>query len=1020
MSFFLEKSLLLFCLVICFHNFPFASSATSLPAIEEALLNWKATLDNLSQSFLLSWDTSNNLCNSWVGIYCQVSGRVTNISLSGSGLKGTLQNLNFSSFSDLNDLDLSNNSFHGSIPSDIGKLSKLDNLELFLNSFSGLIPQEIGTLRALTYLDLSNNQLSGAIPTSLGNLSKLSILYLHGNQLSSLPQELGKLSSITLLALSHNNFNGPIPDVIGNLTTLSMLYLNNNEFNGSMPSAFGKLSSLTYLDLAFNNLFGSISPFIGNLTMVSTMFLQDNQLSGSIPVEIGSMASLTGLEMSNNHLSGQIPASIGKLKNILYLFLSNNQLSGTLPPEMNNLTFLHQLQIYSNRLTGQLPDNVCLGGKLQYFAVLDNYFTGLIPRSLRNCSSLVRVSLKGNQLTGNISQDFGIYPHMYYLDLSANRFYGELSWKWEEFRNLSTLNISNNNITGNIPVELGSVSQLHSLDLSSNQLTGEIPKELLKLTLFELSLNDNELSGNISEDIGMLSGLYNLNLAANNLSGRIPIQLGDCSKLLFLNLSKNMFSHNIPSEFRNLQSLESLDLSYNSLTSQIPQQIGELQRLEILNFSHNLLSGIIPTSFDSLLSLTVVDISYNELKGQIPNIKAFQDAPFNSLRNNTSLCGNNTFLKACSVPANNKNSRRKYGKRVVPIVIPVLCSLFLVFVFAGGFLILKQRTSTREANSGEDEGIMKILSNDEDLQYENIVQATEDFDQKYCIGVGGYGTVYKAVLATGREVAVKKLHQSHNNLKAFSNEIRVLMNIRHRNIVKLHGFCSHPKRSFLIYKLIERGSLRNVLSNEEEAIEFDWNKRLNAVKGIANALCYMHNDCSPPVIHRDISSNNVLLDSDFEAYVSDFGTARILMPDSSNWTSFAGTFGYTAPELAYTMVVNEKCDVYSFGVVTLEIIMGKHPGDLISSLSLRSPSSTSSSSSIVHDSLLKDVIDQRLQIPQNKSALGIANTAQVALACLCSNSEFRPTMRQVCNKLATRHLLTKPLSETKFGDLFGT
>ncbi|WCJ30789.1 Leucine-rich repeat receptor-like protein kinase family protein [Euphorbia peplus] len=207
-----------------------------------------------------------------------------------------------------------------------------------------------------------------------------------------------------------------------------------------------------------------------------------------------------------------------------------------------------------------------------------------------------------------------------------------------------------------------------------------------------------------------------------------------------------------------------------------------------------------------------------------------------------------------------------------------------------------------------------------------------------------------------------------------------------------------------------------MLSDGEEAKELDWIKRLNIDEGIANALSYMHHDCAPPIIHRDITSNNILLDSEFEAHVSDFGTARLLMPDSSNWTSFAGTFGYIAPELAYTMKVDGKCDVYSFGVVALEIIIGKHPGDLISSFS----PSTSSSSPICQQALLKDdVIDQRLQSPCNKTAEGVINIVKVAFACLSTNPEFRPTMRQVSSKLqvATWLPLTKPFSLITLGDI---
>ena len=150
-----------------------------------------------------------------------------------------------------------------------------------------------------------------------------------------------------------------------------------------------------------------------------------------------------------------------------------------------------------------------------------------------------------------------------------------------------------------------------------------------------------------------------------------------------------------------------------------------------------------------------------------------------------------------------------------------------------------------------------------------------------------------------QDVAVKKLHPlldgEKSNQKAFTSEIHTLTEIRHRNIVRLYGFCSHPKHSLLVYEFLEGGSLVKLLKSEEGAKAFDWIKRANVIKGVANALSYMHHDCSPSIIHRDISSKNVLLDQEYEAHISDFGTARLLKPDSSNWTSLAGTFGYMAP-----------------------------------------------------------------------------------------------------------------------------
>ncbi|KAL7608077.1 hypothetical protein Lser_V15G11909 [Lactuca serriola] len=191
-----------------------------------------------------------------------------------------------------------------------------------------------------------------------------------------------------------------------------------------------------------------------------------------------------------------------------------------------------------------------------------------------------------------------------------------------------------------------------------------------------------------------------------------------------------------------------------------------------------------------------------------------------------------------------------------------------------------------------------------------------------------------AKLQTDNVVAVKKLHSSSENVdhSGFLNEVRALTNIRHRNIVKLYGYCCHARNSILIYEYLENGSLGSILKSDVLAKELDWLTRVNIVKGVANGLAYMHHDCSPPIVHRDISISNILLDSDYEARISDFGTSKLLKLDSSNWTAVAGTYGYIAPELAYTMVANEKCDVYSFGVVALEVVMGKHPGELITSL----------------------------------------------------------------------------------------
>ncbi|KAK8955577.1 putative LRR receptor-like serine/threonine-protein kinase [Platanthera guangdongensis] len=161
----------------------------------------------------------------------------------------------------------------------------------------------------------------------------------------------------------------------------------------------------------------------------------------------------------------------------------------------------------------------------------------------------------------------------------------------------------------------------------------------------------------------------------------------------------------------------------------------------------------------------------------------------------------------------------------------------------------------------------------------------------------------------------------------------------------------------------------------------------------------MHDDCSPSIVHRDITSSNILLDLEFKACVSDFGIARLMQLDSSNWTLNAGTRGYMAPELAYDPRVTDRCDVYRFGVVTLEIFVGMHPGDLISSLS--SPE--------VQSTPLKDMLDDRIPLPETTNAVSdhVIKAFAIALKCINSNPHNRPSMKEVSWSLSKPELRHK-------------
>ncbi|PRQ37477.1 putative protein kinase RLK-Pelle-LRR-XI-1 family [Rosa chinensis] len=402
-------------------------------------------------------------------------------------------------------------------------------------------------------------------------------------------------------------------------------------------------------------------------------------------------------------------------------------------------------------------------------------------------------------------------------------------------------------------------------------------------------------------------------------------------------------------------------------------------------------------------SLLYIDLSYNQLQGPIPKNKAFQDAP---LEGNIVLCGNVIGLQPCNPSVDNKHKSTKDQKFVFIIIFPKLGALLLAFL--GISLVRRTRINERDTkqNNMQHEEIFSISDFDGRRMYEEIIKVTSDFNVVYCIGKGGSGSVCKAKPVSGSVVAVKKLHPILDGEEAprkeFLSEIRALVEIRHQNIVKLRGFCSHCCHSFLVYDYLEKGSLASILSKDCEADKLDWSTRVRIVKGVAHALSYMHHDFSPPVVHRDISSKNILLDYEYEPVVSDFGTAKLLNPDSSNWTAGAGTYGYIAPELAYTTKVTEKCDVYSFGVLAMEVIMGKQLADFMSSFS--TPSAN-------RDVLLNDVLDQRLPPPTPNIENELITIARLAIACRHSHPQSRPTMHMVSQALSSQPANSSRLPE---------
>ncbi|KAL5738989.1 hypothetical protein ACOSP7_027929 [Xanthoceras sorbifolium] len=401
--------------------------------------------------------------------------------------------------------------------------------------------------------------------------------------------------------------------------------------------------------------------------------------------------------------------------------------------------------------------------------------------------------------------------------------------------------------------------------------------------------------------VGKFSNLQYLDLSNNKLSGPISSQIVNCLNLEILRLRNNSLSGRIPLEIGKLQNLNHLDLSYNFLNGTIHSQIIEGIQLTLtyLDISQNNLSGTILDSFYDMASLSFINLSYNHFKGEIEGyfLKKYSREAF---IDNKGLCSSDfgTGLPHCTststLPASPPiDSKKRFIRMFLPI------TMFFVAIIIGIVYLIKRnnnKDSQFKSTTTKSRDVFSIWNYDGKIAYEDIIEATEDFDIKYCIGTGGYGSVYKAQLPNGKVVALKKLHRSESDeptfTKSFENEVRVLSEIWHRNIVKLYGFCLHKRCMFLVYEYMDRGSLFCVLHNDEEAIELNWTGRVNIIKGIAHALSYLHHNCTLSIVHRDISSNNILLNSKSEAFLADFGTTRFLNSNSSNRTILAGTYGY--------------------------------------------------------------------------------------------------------------------------------
>ncbi|KAK1262727.1 LRR receptor-like serine/threonine-protein kinase FEI 1 [Acorus gramineus] len=513
----------------------------------------------------------------------------------------------------------------------------------------------------------------------------------------------------------------------------------------------------------------------------------------------------------------------------------------------------------------------------------------------------------------------------------------------------------------------------------------------------QLNLGYHKLSGYISPDIGKLNHLKILALHGNSLYGLIPSELGNCSDLQYVYLQGNYFNGDIPPEIGNLLELETLDISSNTL------------------------SGPIPPSFQKLSKLKTFDVSANFLVGPIPSNGALDIFTPNVFLGNRGLCGKQ-ISKSCkdgtegpfgnhqspvSVDEGGKRKAQKYSARLLINALATVGALLLVALmcFWGCFLYKKFYKNHNRALAMDVGGGASIVMFHGDLPYssKDIIKKLETLTDDNIIGTGGFGTVYKLSMDDGNVFALKKIMKTNEGFdRFFERELEILGSIKHRYLVNLRGYCNSPSSKLLIYDFLPGGSLDEALHERSE--QLDWDARLNIIMGAAKGLAYLHHDCSPRIIHRDIKSSNILLDGNLEARVSDFGLAKLLEDEESHITTVvAGTFGYLAPEYMQSGRATEKTDVYSFGVLVLEVISGKRTTD--SSYIEKGLNIVGMLNLLAKENRQREMIDQLCEGVQGESLDALLS---VASQCISSCPEDRPTMHRVVQVLESEVMTPCP------------
>nr|XP_019711267.1 probable LRR receptor-like serine/threonine-protein kinase At2g16250 isoform X2 [Elaeis guineensis] len=566
---------------------------------------------------------------------------------------------------------------------------------------------------------------------------------------------------------------------------------------------------------------------------------------------------------------------------------------------LQNLTNLVSFNASGFLLSGPFPD--WFGSRLPpSLAALDlrsAAVSGVIPDSLGRVAGLSVLSLAGNSLTGDIPPTLG------------------------GLRLLTHLDLSHNSLTGSIPPALAALANLSHLDLSSNYLAGEIPPALGTLSnLKTLILSNNSLTGSVPPQLGNLSLLVSLDLGFNSLLGSLPESLfSGAFRFRSVVLRRNNFSGGLPDSLWSLlPELELLDVSNNNLTGELPNRVpGNANATGgVFDLSNNLCYGSISSGIEILFQrFKFVDLSNNYFEGTVlagglSMNTSFAMNCFQNVSNQRSTLECEKFYMERGItydgavppdPASAPSSNRNWRYILAGVLgglalVSILVSVLVLSLVRRGAHSAEQRGITanvvpsgRVAQEPPSLGVTDKLSAVGDaFTYEQLLQATSEFSPLNLIKHGNSGDIYYGVLEDGASVVVKRINVQTLMREAYVMELNLFAKVSHARLVPFLGHCLEKEdEKLLVYKLMPNGDLSSALytksGREEEGLQsLDWIKRLKIAIGVAEALCFLHHECTPPLVHRP---------------------------------SEQGVSGFPGATCAY--------DVYCFGKVLLELVTGK-------------------------------------------------------------------------------------------------